>query len=300
MTRRPSMQFYCADFMGGTALMSAAARGAYITMLCTAWESGAIPDTRNALYKAMGLGPDDPPFDGLWNELKPKWKLTDSGWVNDKLEGVRADRDAFVASRSANGKLGGRPPKEKLRGTTSFRERKPSGSDSRNLVGKLHESSPTPTPTPICDLQSPSTTATAKGTNSARAVSCESDEDKAVKVLMAMAQSIGITLQRFLIVREFLPQASYHGDRADGMTFVTEFVEWACRSAAEQLKDGPIQDAAEPLKWWRSMWSLYPRYAAMPTESWHEECARLHGSACAKQLDHWHRMQDEAEARRVS
>ena len=110
MTRRPSMPFYAGDWLGGTSLLTTAAKGAYIDMLATAWETGPIPNTPVALYRAMRLGPDDN-FEALWSELRPKWTLTAEGWINAKVEQVREKYDTFIARQSANGKRGGRPKK---------------------------------------------------------------------------------------------------------------------------------------------------------------------------------------------
>lgn len=108
----PAFQFYAADWLAGTLLLSASARGAYITMLVTAWEQGPIPDHPTALYRAMGLAPNDPPFEDIWRELQPKWTLTKQGWENDRLERIRASQDDFRKLAAKAGRASGRARRE--------------------------------------------------------------------------------------------------------------------------------------------------------------------------------------------
>jgi uncharacterized protein YdaU (DUF1376 family) len=109
MSRRPAFQFYPDNFLAGTNGMSRAAVGAYISMLCIAWGTGPIPNTPRALWKAMGLGPDDPPFDAIWPEVRPKWVMGPGGWTNPRLEQVRADQVRYLERQRVNGQHGGRP-----------------------------------------------------------------------------------------------------------------------------------------------------------------------------------------------
>lgn len=144
MTRRPSMQWYWGDHLASTSMMLRAAIGAHLTMVGTSWEVGPIPDSRAALFKAMGLGPDDPPFDQIWNEIKPRWRLTPDGWVHPRVERTRADRDAYVEIQRAKGRLGGRKPR--------LSENKATGSQTKAVAT---ENGTSPTPSPTSDLRSP-------------------------------------------------------------------------------------------------------------------------------------------------
>lgn len=111
--KAPAFQFYASDFLSGTTFLSAAAVGAYIRMLSQSWTSGPIPDSPVAFHKAMGLGPTDPPFDVIWGELRCKWVRNEQGWINEKLEKVRADQVAFRASRGKAGRASGRARRRK-------------------------------------------------------------------------------------------------------------------------------------------------------------------------------------------
>jgi uncharacterized protein YdaU (DUF1376 family) len=137
MTRRPSFQFYPEDFLVGTNGMSRAAVGAYINMLCQAWAAGPVPDTPRALWKALGLGPDDPAFDHIWPEVRPKWVLRPEGWINLRLEEVRATQDRYIERQRAYGQRGGRPVKRVPLAT---------------LKGSQTSPSPSPTALPSPDL----------------------------------------------------------------------------------------------------------------------------------------------------
>lgn len=116
---------------------------------------------------------------------------------------------------------------------------------------------------------------------------------------MARGSAIGIPLQRFVLEREFIAQVSYVNGQEHGLQFVAAFVEWAVLCGGEELAAGPLN--VDPVKWWRQMWAAYGRQVALVRpESWHDECERLHGNACQKQLVHSHRLQDEAAARQVA
>lgn len=108
MASPPAFQFYASDFLASTRRLSVHAVGAYIRMLCDSWENGPIPNTPAALSKAMGLSPDDPPFDQLWAELGCKWTLTERGWVNSRQEKVRANLQVFIESKRRGGRASGR------------------------------------------------------------------------------------------------------------------------------------------------------------------------------------------------
>ena len=104
----PAFQFYASDFVRGTTFLSVAAVGAYIRMLSESWNHGPIPDHPAAIQKAMGLMLTDPPMEALWTELQPKWKLTERGWVNPRLEKIRADQERYRERCRKAGLISGR------------------------------------------------------------------------------------------------------------------------------------------------------------------------------------------------
>jgi uncharacterized protein YdaU (DUF1376 family) len=312
MTRRPSMQFYTSDWLGGTSLMSCTARGAYITMLATSWEQGPIPDTRTALFKAMGLGPDDPPFDQVWAEVQPKWTRTHGGcWVNVKLEHVREQRDAYCEAQAAKGRKGGRPPKAGRKPEVS--ELKPGGYEKPKAGGKPDESSPTPTPTPIFRSPDPSPDplSTPDRAEHARALPARNDvphwkphvEPDQVAELMALGSQTGIELQRFVLERTFIQQIVFStGDEQCALSYVRDFVEWA----VDERRRAPGETPRDPAKWWRDQWAYYQRpdvrARVEPNGAWRDECDIVHGgtngSACENRS--YHDARTDAENRSAS
>lgn len=95
MSGPPAFQFYPGDFDTSTKFLSVAATGAHIRMMCASWEHGPIADTPAALQKAMGLAISDPPFEVIWQELKPRWLQTKNGWIHRRLEKTRRDQDDY-------------------------------------------------------------------------------------------------------------------------------------------------------------------------------------------------------------
>jgi len=147
----PAFQFYAADWLAGTQLLSAAARGAYMTMLATSWERGAIPNTPTALYRAMSLAPSDPPFEDLWCELQPKWTLTKDGWKNDRLERIRTSQDDFRKLAAKAGRASGRK-RRKLAVERITNER---STDRPTEHERIANSPISDLRSPISDLRSP-------------------------------------------------------------------------------------------------------------------------------------------------
>ncbi len=102
--RYPYMPFYVADFIGGTRLMSDAARGVYIVILCILWENGPLPNDVKVIDRVA------PGAKRHWSEILPKLSVMDDGSLsNDRLEHERR----FLMKQSDNGSLGGRPRKPK-------------------------------------------------------------------------------------------------------------------------------------------------------------------------------------------
>jgi uncharacterized protein YdaU (DUF1376 family) len=150
MVRRPSLPFFTGDFLTGTMLMSRAAVGAYISMLCSAWEVGPIPDNEAAMWKAMHLSPTDPPFAEIWAEVRAKWQRTPDGWINLRLERTRVERDDFVARQRAKGILGGRPQKAPAK-APGLPNQKPQITPPTPIPIPI----PDPSPTPKIKTQTP-------------------------------------------------------------------------------------------------------------------------------------------------
>lgn len=105
MGKAPAFQFYAADFLIGVGEFSFEERGLYITLLSFSWDKGPLPLDPLRLARLVGTTADD--FDRLWVAVGEKWKRTKSGWINERLEEQRAQRDAYVAKQAEKGRRSG-------------------------------------------------------------------------------------------------------------------------------------------------------------------------------------------------
>jgi uncharacterized protein YdaU (DUF1376 family) len=103
MKTSQAFPFYPSDFILGTMLMSAEEVGAYIRLLCFQWEQGAVPTDEHKVAKIAGV-----PYKRLGDVLS-KFRTSEKGMVNERLERVRSEREAYQKRQSEIGKKGGRP-----------------------------------------------------------------------------------------------------------------------------------------------------------------------------------------------
>ena len=318
MFTRPSFVFYPDRFLGGTTLMSSAAVGAYMRMLCVSWNHGAIPNTKGALARAMSLTPLDPPYDDIWAEISPKWTLTQSGWVNGPLEAIRQEAEAFSLAQSAKGKkrhvLAGSQP-EASRESAEHPAEHPAGSQpdtqpgvsllSRSLSLDLSSASSSredlarPAPKDGCFYTKAENDAWAAATGQ------KLGHDRPAPV-----QSRGVSdpgrhqtkchgfgtlpsCARGLCIPAFLGQEWVDQVGSAGVEYVAQFVA----DVVHGTPDGPVGD---PLKFWRSAWDAKHRAAKdrpalmrAGSMDWADECAARHGGACPSQYQHGLKMQRE-------
>ena len=136
MPKAPAFQFYAADFLTGTILMSNAEVGLFIRLLCLQAEHGSIPDDVERIVRAYGEEART-----LWAGVKPKFNRgsTEGTLVNERLCEVLAARDEFRKRQSEKGKasaairaLGSTKPKKRFnRGSTVV---EPLGDRDRDIV----------------------------------------------------------------------------------------------------------------------------------------------------------------------
>lgn len=106
MKTSPSFSFYASDFILGTMLMSAEEVGAYIRLLCWQWEQGELPSDLEKLSRICGVSQKK------LSGVLVKFRVTESGgYINNRLEEVREQREHFIEIQRLNGKKGGRPKK---------------------------------------------------------------------------------------------------------------------------------------------------------------------------------------------
>lgn len=108
-TNSPAFQFYPADFLADehVALMSLAARGAYITLLCYCWREGSIPNDTAKLARLCNV--DSSTMAELMAELSPCFSLAidePSRLVNQRLHQEREKQENHRKERAAAGQKG--------------------------------------------------------------------------------------------------------------------------------------------------------------------------------------------------
>lgn len=98
----PAFLFYSKDFYEGTRMMLPEERACYIDLLIYQHQHGSIPNDvkRMALYCS---GIDEATLKAT---LEAKFKLTDNGWLNDRLYNEVLGREKFKSNQSDNGKVG--------------------------------------------------------------------------------------------------------------------------------------------------------------------------------------------------
>lgn len=129
----PAFQFYPDDFVAGVSILSTEEIGAYMLLLCHQWSAGAVPDNDTLIRRIAKLSPD---FD--LTLIRQKFKSVGGGLQNERMELEREKQVAYRESRSANGKLGGRPCKAHDNHMVS----------QPKAYIKAKKSSPSPSPSP--------------------------------------------------------------------------------------------------------------------------------------------------------
>lgn len=93
----PAFQFYAADFLMGTATMSAEEVGAYIRLLCFQWDSGSIPDDDATIARLGGCAGN------AVAKIRQKFRVDHDGLRNVRLEIERTKQRLFRDKQAENG-----------------------------------------------------------------------------------------------------------------------------------------------------------------------------------------------------
>lgn len=102
--KAPAFQFYPADFIMGTAEMTAEEVGGYIRALCHQWTKEGLPNNRKKLESMLGINGES------LDTILEKFTLYPDGRLkNDRLEKIRAEQMEYRAKQAENGKKGGNP-----------------------------------------------------------------------------------------------------------------------------------------------------------------------------------------------
>lgn len=149
-------------------------------MLSNSWEHGAIPDSPTAIYRAMGLAPTDQPFETIWGEVSGKWKKTNLGWINVRLERVREEQKAFKAQQASAGRASGKKRRELSR-ERNMNDRSTSVATEprteREPEGQPNVNSQSLSSSPISDLRSPSSPPPPERAEETRALTPARDDE---------------------------------------------------------------------------------------------------------------------------
>lgn len=103
--KSPAFSFYARDFLAGTATMSLAERGAYITLLAYEWDAGGVPETADE--RARVLGCTKAQERDIWKKLSSKFVLEHGVYVNLRLEEERGKQQTRREKLAENGSKGG-------------------------------------------------------------------------------------------------------------------------------------------------------------------------------------------------
>jgi uncharacterized protein YdaU (DUF1376 family) len=102
----PWFKMYARDFLAAedVTLMSLAERGAYITMMCYAWNDGSLPADKPQLARLCRV--TDEEFNSVWPALKPCFQKQGKRLVHPGLEHERRKALRRKERLSAAGKKG--------------------------------------------------------------------------------------------------------------------------------------------------------------------------------------------------
>lgn len=102
MAKDPAFLFYSTDFYEGTRTMLPEERACYIDLLIYQHQNGIIPlELKRVLMYCSGV--DEATLEAT---LEAKFKLTDKGWINERLSDTINKRKEYAEHQSKNGKIG--------------------------------------------------------------------------------------------------------------------------------------------------------------------------------------------------
>lgn len=102
MAKDPAFLFYSTDFYEGTRTMLPEERACYVDLMIYQHQRGPIPnDLKRVLLYCNGISEAT-----LQATLQAKFKLTDKGWLNIKLQEVIEQRQKYSEKQSINGTIG--------------------------------------------------------------------------------------------------------------------------------------------------------------------------------------------------
>lgn len=100
----PAFQFYPKDFITGTATMSLQEVGAYMRLLCYAWDAGSVPIDPNDRARICGCSKAQERE--LWKRVGKKFYQAHDAFFNERLEDERQKQAAYRQKQSSSGHAG--------------------------------------------------------------------------------------------------------------------------------------------------------------------------------------------------
>lgn len=100
----PWFPLYVKDWLLSTATMTDEQAGAYMRLLCYAWEARGLP-VDESVIQAIGRW-TPAAWKRIWSTVGAKWERRGDRLVNPRQEEVRDEVQAFRAAKSASGKKG--------------------------------------------------------------------------------------------------------------------------------------------------------------------------------------------------
>lgn len=100
--KSPAFQFYPKDFMAGTATMSLQEVGAYMRLLCYAWDAGSVPNDGDERARILGCAKAQERE--IWKKVGKKFVLSDGVYLNERMEEERRKQANYRRRQSDAGK----------------------------------------------------------------------------------------------------------------------------------------------------------------------------------------------------
>lgn len=103
--KSPAFQFYPKDFLSGTATMSLQEVGAYVRLLCYAWDTGSVPAEGDERARIMVCSKAQERE--LWKKVGKKFVLVNDVYLNERMEDERQKQAEYRRRQSDKGKASG-------------------------------------------------------------------------------------------------------------------------------------------------------------------------------------------------
>lgn len=100
--KSPAFQFYPKDFMAGTATMSLQEVGAYMRLLCYAWDAGSVPNDPKERSRICACSKAQERE--IWKKVGTKFSLQNDVFLNERMEEERQKQAEYRRRQSDKGK----------------------------------------------------------------------------------------------------------------------------------------------------------------------------------------------------